>query len=146
VQRKAYMDLVKTAANNYQSFKDEVVGNQLADAARFEGSLFNPETGKLDRRAQKYFKDFGFELEKDPEGFFVAVKKSQKREAINANQSAVPGSIRQQGSQETEVTSLVQQIKDPTVKAQAEAAIRAYAGREVPQALIQRIKQAAGGQ
>jgi hypothetical protein len=142
-QRAAYQELYDMTVKNYDQYKEDLIGNQLTDALRYEGTLFNPETGKLNKRAERYFKKFGYEVE-SIDGDFSAVKKTQKREVIDANAKSAVSSTG--GGQETEVTKLVDQIKDPTQKAQAQAAIQAYKGKAVPEALMQRIKAAAGVQ
>lgn len=141
-QRQTMKDLIDLSVKNYDSYKNETVMSTLNSVTNLP-SLY--KDGKLDPRAEKYFKDFGYDLKVGADGFARPEKVvSTKREVIDANaKSTVSGPG---GGQETEVTKIVEQIKDPTQKAQAQAAIQAFKGKPIPEALVQKIRAAAGGQ
>lgn len=96
--------------------------------------------GKIDPSIQKRLKRYGFEAKIEDGIATLSKPMGKKREDVRSDsEGKLPAA-----SGEQEVTKVIEQIKDPQVKAQAEAALQAFAGREVPQEVINRIKQAAG--
>lgn len=115
-QRSAYADLMKGATNNFQKYKDETLGGLLADSQGTFPKLFGPNAP--DRSITEKAKRAGYEVKKGEDGYsFVKAGESK----------TVPGEIRHDGGQTTDVAglyALAEKITDPKTKAQAVNALQ----------------------
>ncbi len=120
-QRAAFQDLVGVAESKMEANKAQRIGDILGRSDFLLG-LSKDANGKalIDKTAKKY----GFE--RQGEGFTKKV--SEKKVSMN---------------NETPVSDMVSVIKDPAMKAQAQAALAKYEGKAVPKVLLDRIKAAA---
>lgn len=150
-QRAAFKELVAMSVNNYETYKAQEI-NDLFSAGSNLPQIY--KDGKfVDKNAKKYLRDFNVTEGVDADGLpvFKPLLRKTREDVASDSQGTIskpsggqgaPGA----GGQETEVTSLISQIKDPKVQALAQAALAKYAGGQIPPEVIARIKQAAGAQ
>ncbi len=120
-QQKAFEDLVNIAEQKAVIGKDKQILDVLGKS---ELQLVASNDPKGQKEIEKYAKKYGFE-------------KSDGQWSKKVSEKKVPI------SNETPATELVAVIKDPVKKAQAEAALQAFAGKKIPDKLLEKLKQAA---
>lgn len=83
-QRKAFQQLVGTAARNFEKYKDEAVGERLSRANDYMDLV---KDGKIDPRIERRAKQWGFEAEAEKDTGLVNFKKKGK-----SIKTSIPGS------------------------------------------------------